>query len=552
MESDDCTTLKCFGAMVSVLDKPALLLGRGGQILRASDLLNHQVGQFAGGLIGRQFADLLSLQNQEKFTDFHGRSAADGGDKASRFRCSLQLNSRKFAVSVAPLTDGGHTLGYLCQAHVQSAGGETRLQYLMQHLDQGVWDYDINAKVLVVSQTWRKMRGMGPDEAPKLPGGDWLAQVHPDDRAMMQDVLDVQKSEGGAINVQYRYRHAQGHWVWIMSAAKVAQVDAQGRATRIVGTDTDVTEAKQNEAKNAQLAEKLRLAVDASGIGVWEFDPNNKTVHWDNKMLEIYGLTDGQNDRSHEVWETYLHPDDVEDMVAYADHCQKHGLDFSRDYRVVRPCGEIRHIRSRASQVAVPGSLPKLVGVNIDVTEDYRRTKELERVKAQLEYDSRHDALTGLANRRCLDETTAAFFDKVGHQHSYAVLHLDLDHFKEVNDTFGHAAGDAVLIYVAGTIQEIIGDSGLVCRIGGDEFAVFFEVAPTAAKLHEICSDVVDALKQPIIYQGSRCSIGISIGCALGHGPIDNHVEIFIKADSALYAAKEAGRNCYRLHPTAA
>ncbi len=487
--------------------------------------------------------DLLTDPDKTRLDTFFANADAS----IASFKCNVAHQSETYELTVAPLLVDGVATTFLCQISPSRAAADVKLRYLMDHLDQGVWDYDTRTDIFVVSDEWRRIRGMAPDADPIPPGTNWLDRIHPDDRTSLQKVFEGQtRGETESINIQYRHIHTQGHWVWILCHARVVARDADGLPIRIVGTDTDVTQSRKTEEDMAQLAEKLRLAVDAAGIGVWEFNPNSGKVHWDDRMLAMYGLTDGQNDRPGEAWQSHLHPDDRDDMVAYSEHCQENGLDFSRDYRIVTSGGALRHIRSRASQVKVPGGQPKLVGVNIDVTEDYCRAKELEQAKARLHHESRHDALTGLANRRLLDETTASLNNHDAHR-SYAVLHLDLDYFKTINDTLGHAAGDAVLVKVGQTLKKIIDDRGLVCRIGGDEFAVFFATAPNTRQLHSICNELINALKEPIMYQGHPCKIGVSIGCAFGIGPSDNHADLFKRADAALYEAKSAGRNCYRV-----
>ena len=120
--------------------------------------------------------------------------------------------------------------------------------------------------------------------------------------------------------------------------------------------------------------------------------------------IAIYGITDGQNRRSGDFWEQRLHPEDRADMIAYADKCRRENRDFMHDYRILHSSGEVRHIRSKARYVGTPDTGRKLIGVNIDITEDYRRTSELDRIRQRLEHDALHDALTGLRNRRSLDQ----------------------------------------------------------------------------------------------------------------------------------------------------
>lgn len=546
MSVDDHQGYQHLEAVISLMARPALLLGPDANVVTVNSAFVTRIGKGRSSLVGEAFQASLPRLQQGSFATFVALCAK--GDTAQTFSAAFRSDAVALDLVLSPIWVDGRITGYLGQEDMIANTGDLRLKYLMEDGEQGVWDYDTRTRRFVVSNAWRKMRGIRADVPINDDDGAWLARIHPDDREELQQVFyGATRGEATSIDIQYRHRHRDGRWVWIMCHAKIMAWDDRGKPARILGTDTDISQLRENEKDLVHTAEQLRLAIDASGIGVWEFDPNTGTVHWDDTMLEIYGLTDGQNDRSGTSWENHLHPDDLAETVAYSEHCQANGLDFSRDYRIVRPDGSVRYVRSRASLVAVPGQQPKLFGVNFDMTEDHLRAQELEKAKAQLLYDSRHDALTGLANRRLLDETTKVLFSQVRPNHRYAVLHLDLDHFKEVNDTLGHAAGDAVLMSVARRLRRIIGDSGLVCRTGGDEFAILFEDAASIDTLDDVCRSIVEAISTPITFEGHLCKIGVSIGCALGRGPTDDHADIFLKADTALYAAKSAGRNCYRM-----
>ena len=539
-----------FGAVMTLLDHPSLLLGTRGEVVRYNAQFEEIIGLQDFDIVGHSISDLLVDKHKAPFQQFATQCEKDMQGLLQPFNCIIAHKTSTLALLISPLKVDGVLLGYLCKANLKSDHQDLKLKYLMDHLDQGVWDYDTTTGIFVVSEAWLRMRGMTREDEILNRAGAWLEDIHPDDRAALKQVFEGQtRGTANTVNIQYRRRHQDGHWFWVLCCSKVMATDKDGLPTRIVGTDSDITDLRQNEAEMAQLAAQLRLAIDASGMGIWEFDPNTGTVFWDDTMLEMYGLSDGKNDRCGELWETYLHPDDLEETLAYSDHCQKNGLDFRRDYRVIRPDGSVRHIRSRASQVPMPGRLPKLVGANIDVTEDYRRAKELERAQAQLLHDSRHDALTGLANRRLLDETAMSFLQWARDDDVYCALHLDLDHFKSVNDTLGHAAGDAALTHVAQILLDIIGERGLVSRMGGDEFTVFMNTAPELADLNDLCFSIIDAVGKPIPFDDTSCMIGVSIGGAIGRGPTDNLADIFKKADAALYEAKSAGRNCHRIHP---
>lgn len=535
--------------LIALLEHPIALVDQIGCIVDCNKVFQEYLGRDAPCVLGQAIVAILDEADQHGFARYLQHvTQADDAARAG-FKARIDLNGVPYLMSLEPLQSDDRRAALLCQLVRLPTSDEVRLEYLMEHLDQGVWDYDVATATFAVSQAWRTMRGFANDLDINEPKRVWLDDVHPEDRATLQEVFDGQTQNAvTSIHIQYRHKHADGHWVWILCRAKVVEVDPDGGPLRIVGTDTDVTTLRRRDSDLLGLTNKLKLAIDAAGIGVWEYDPVTNAVHWNDRMLQIYGLTDGKNIRRGELWETYLHPDDLEGALAYSDHCQRHELDFRRDYRIVRPDGGVRYVRSLADYVAAPSMHGKLVGVNIDVTDDYHRTEQLEQARAQLEYDSRHDVLTGLANRRLLDERTDALCKGASPVCDYAVLHLDLDYFKQINDTLGHAAGDAVLVHVAQMLREIVGDEGLVCRSGGDEFVALFEKAPARDSLKQLCKTIIGAFEKPFLYEGHHCAFGVSIGCAFGQGAPAERSEIFVHADAALYAAKQAGRSCYRVY----
>ena len=484
-------------------------------------------------------ARIKDFLNFAKSPDAHGQS------ENAASRC---IASHGYDFDFSLLHHENKVVGVLVKAERNVASGNLSIRDLMEHLDQGVWDYNLATNTFVTSSAWGRLRGLPDQQIVDLSEDRWLKNVHTDDRQTLHEAFLGQagRSEKNIV-VQYRYYHAEGRWIWIMCRASVVEADATGRPLRIIGTDTDVTEAMENQASVTRLASKLKLAVEASGMGIWEFNPDTKQVHWDDRMLEIYGILDGQNIRSDNLWETHLHPDDFEETVAYAEECQSRNADFKRDYRIIRLDGAVRHVRSVARTVpAANGS--KLIGVNIDVTEDYQRTHELEVARAKLEHDAMHDALTGLGNRRALDQHAMALFNRIDADAQYAAMHIDLDHFKDVNDTLGHSAGDHVLARVGRVLTRVIGTLGRVYRLGGDEFGVLFEKNPGTAVLAQLSQQIIGEVSAPNEFEGNPCTVGASVGYAIGNGPPKSPSSIFIEADTALYAAKRAGRGCYRAY----
>ncbi len=169
--------------------------------------------------------------------------------------------------------------------------------------------------------------------------------------------------------------------------------------------------------------------------------------------------------------------------------------------------------------------------------------------KKKLEYVATHDNLTGLLNRSSLNENLEILINKelATKKQGYAVLFIDLDGFKEVNDNFGHAVGDRLLIEVARTLQSVVRVGDLTFRLGGDEFVVLLTKLPRQADCIEITERLISELAVPISIDNKTCSIGASVGVVFNNKDQNNPEDILSQADKAMYAAKLNGKNCYEI-----
>ncbi|WDR02135.1 EAL domain-containing protein [Devosia algicola] len=321
----------------------------------------------------------------------------------------------------------------------------------------------------------------------------------------------------------------------------------------------NIRELGRREIDLSRVSRRLSLALGASRIGVWELDLVTGELLWDKRMDEMYGWTDQVAPDTIHRWLDRLHPDDAGRAVEEFDHAHQTGEYFS-DFRVILPDASVRHIRGIGTVYTSEGETPRIVGVNWDVTTDVAlndelkranslteaRNRELEIAKVRIEHTALHDSLTGLPNRRYLDETLRAHaangFDDTG---SIGLLHIDLDRFKQINDTLGHAAGDAMLIHAATILRRHARPGDFVARIGGDEFVVVSSVADGQGRLADMAQAIVGQMRQPAYYQGHECRFGVSIGIAMEcEGEIDVK-RLLVDADIALYRAKARGRNRY-------
>jgi diguanylate cyclase (GGDEF)-like protein len=315
---------------------------------------------------------------------------------------------------------------------------------------------------------------------------------------------------------------------------------------------------KSREAELRLLSRRLGVALESSQVGVFELDLETRELLWDDRVNALYGLPQDGGSRGYQNWRDALHPDDLRRAEEeYRLACEVTG-NYHSEYRIVTPAGIVRNIRAIGTVYKDASSTPKMVGVNWDVSADVAlnenlrlsnrlseaRNAELEAAKAAIEHNALHDSLTGLPNRRYLDEVLKARAEATGRDNGMlALLHIDLDRFKQINDTLGHAAGDAMLVHAAYTLSANAGSDDFVARIGGDEFVVVSIVKDGEASLAALADRLIGKMRLPIVYDGHEVRSGISVGIATETGREPDPNRLLINADIALYRAKSRGRN---------
>jgi diguanylate cyclase (GGDEF)-like protein len=318
-------------------------------------------------------------------------------------------------------------------------------------------------------------------------------------------------------------------------------------------------ELRNREEDLERLSERLTLALEGSNVGVWEFDLVTERLLWDNRMNELYNYPVDGGARTYQHWEHRLDPASAVKAIRDFQSSIDSGSRYESQYKLQLPGGRSRVIRAIGKVYERPDSNTKIIGLNwdatadVELTDDLSRAKEsaearnieLEAARARIEYVSLHDSLTKLPNRMYLDRA----LDECAIQcaatgEGVAVLHIDLDRFKHINDTLGHVAGDAMLIHIAGVIRERLNDGDLVARTGGDEFVVLCRVKGGGLdSFAALAQTLIDCVRRPIPYRGHECRFGMSIGIAGAFGAEVDRTRLLVNADIALYRAKKNGGN---------
>ncbi|WP_335339349.1 bifunctional diguanylate cyclase/phosphodiesterase [Bosea sp. PAMC 26642] len=294
--------------------------------------------------------------------------------------------------------------------------------------------------------------------------------------------------------------------------------------------------------------ERLARALDAGSDGLWDWNISTGQTWLSDRWLTMLGYEPGELEGHVRTWQRLVHPqDEAKALELLQAHFDGHSPVYEFEHRLRRKDGSWGWVLARGKVVERDNlDLPqRIVGTHIDI--EGRKIAE-----QQIAHMARHDGLTGLTNRTSFHELLRlALREAADAGGACAVMCLDLDGFKMVNDTVGHMAGDELLKLVAARIAERIHPADTVARLGGDEFAVLVKSNPTNEGLGSLAKELISAVGEPFAYSGQTIEVGLSIGIA--RAPQDGLVEqlLFSRADLALYQAKAEGRNCYRIFDAA-
>lgn len=324
-----------------------------------------------------------------------------------------------------------------------------------------------------------------------------------------------------------------------------------------VGLGEIVQDVSRKELSRVKASEmQLRIAIESAEQAIWDTSDVTGSKYVSDYWYSMRGLTKDIADiaMGHNFLDD-VHPDDHHPIKESwkSQHAGKCDV-VNQQYRYRHPSnkdGDWIWILSRGRIVTrdKDGHPVRIIGTDTDITDLKKIEAELEKAKTALEHECRHDALTGLANRRKLVEDQDAVFEfaaKVDETPAYSVMQIDLDHFKQVNDNYGHTAGDAVLVHVSNIFTKLVGDKGSVARMGGDEFSILLTRERRERELLKIAEQIIEEVGKPFYFEGSAMQFGVSIGIASSACQGADPSQTQANADQALYEAKKSGRNCIR------
>ena len=398
-----------------------------------------------------------------------------------------------------------------------------------------IWDWDVSTSRLSWNDKITSSFGYArEDVATTLQW--WIDRIHPDDRhAVVSHIIEIQHQNFAQFSADYRWRRADGNYACIHDRGYIVR-DGTGRALRGVGAMQDVTAQKEFQKALASTEALNRSIIEANPDCVSILDPAGNVMFSNKAAAHAYGLANDELLVGRR-WGTQL-PDDMRGEFDAALAAAETGSVGRLALHLPGPDGELRWYESLISPIHTSdGALSHFIVMSRDITA--HKTTE-----SKVRWAATHDPLTELPNRALFQERLDALIARAsGGGLGFALLVLDLDEFKRINDTLGHDAGDALLCAAAKRLASAVGSGDFVARLGGDEFAILLDGAPTNAVAKASAEDILAELRQPWVHSGRLFDCPASIGVSVFecHGRTSG--ELLKNADVALYAAKAQGRS---------
>lgn len=365
----------------------------------------------------------------------------------------------------------------------------------------------------------------------------WLSLIHPDEREAVRELFSVYaRHPSGRFRSEVRVRHRAGEWRWILYQG-TAIYTSEGQLEKLLGSSLDITERRQAEERSARLA----YAVEQSPALVMITDQDNVIEYVNQSFCEVTGFSRDEV-VGYRPGILRYGEENVENYQRLWDTIRE-GEIWEGEFKNRKRCGDPYLEQARIAPVRdASGRVTHYVKLAEDITDKRALTE-------RLEYLAFHDSLTGLPNRSLLlDRIGQAVLRSRRKRHSLAVVFIDLDDFKAVNDSLGHTLGDELLVQVAQRLSRVLRAEDTVARFGGDEFIVLLPSLEHESAVLPVLHRLQTTLGEPMPLSGHQLQLSVSMGVAMWSGDCEAPEELVRQADTAMYRAKAEGRRCYHFY----
>lgn len=417
-----------------------------------------------------------------------------------------------------------------------------RMELALIGNNDGLFDWDLRDNSVYYSPRWKEMLGYRDEEL----GNDfstWEERAHPGDIPEVLAAADACiEGKKEYFESVHRMKHKDGHWIWISARGKPLK-DDDGHPIRLIGTHTDITEDKEMQIQFAHQVQIIKQVRDA----IISTDLEGVITSWNIGAELLLGF------KSYEVVGKDIamlyDKEDFRTIEEYMDKIAQEG-EYNISINLINKSNE--PILSELSLSVLNDASGNPIGTIVyaqDVTERKEAEKKLHEQRVVLDYQAHHDALTGLPNRILFSDRLELGIKKAKrNQNKLALFFIDLDHFKQINDSLGHEVGDAVLMTVTERLESQIRNEDTFARLGGDEFTIIMENLHKSEDASRLAQKILDIMAEPILIEEQKLYVSTSIGISLYPEDGTDASNLLKYADTAMYKAKDEGRNNFQFY----
>ncbi|MDH5197998.1 MAG: EAL domain-containing protein, partial [Gemmatimonadota bacterium] len=418
---------------------------------------------------------------------------------------------------------------------------EERYRTIVETIEDGYYELDVTGRLMASNSALARLLGHDPVRMPQLNYRDFVDA--PNAHRVAAALNEVYASGTAQRIVDWEVVRQDGERRTV--EASVAPVrDVSGWIVGYRGIMRDVTDRTRTEAALRESEARYALAARGANDGLWDWDMEQGTVYFSNRWKEILGHAPNEIGNTPEEWTGRMHPEDAPRLQGdLQEHLRSPSPHFESEHRVLHKDGSYRWVLARGVAVRnAAGRATRMAGSLTDVTG--RKMAE-----ERLVHDAVHDVLTGLPNRALFETLLDRSIGRLRRRREYrfAVLFLDLDRFKVINDSLGHLMGDEFLVEVSRRLVRCVRPEDTVARLGGDEFTILLDDVEGPEDAVRVAERIQAELTNPVELRGHETYTSASIGIALSDGRYQAPEEVLRDADIAMYRAKSRGRARYEV-----